>query len=139
MEVEWLILADFAQVVDGKLYLMGGGWSLVNVSTGFPVSQRCAVALSVQVPWNETNHPHALEIEVATEDGQRMARVEGQFEVGRPPGMPPGQPQRVQFAADIALTFEQPGAFVVTARVDSHTERRVPFAIAAVPSAGTRW
>ncbi|MFN8559031.1 MAG: hypothetical protein U0531_17380 [Dehalococcoidia bacterium] len=94
MEVEWLILADAAQVVGGKLYLLGGGWKVLNVSAGFPVQQRCAVAVSFEAPWNETNVPQQVEVEVATEDGRTLAKMEGQFEVGRPPGIPPGQSQR---------------------------------------------
>ena len=68
MEVEWLILADSAQVLGNKLYLLGGGWDLLTVNREFPVDQRCAVALSVRVPWNETNQKHTFELEVAGEE-----------------------------------------------------------------------
>ena len=34
MEVEWLILADSAQVIGNKLYLLGGGWDQLAVNTG---------------------------------------------------------------------------------------------------------
>src|SRR5688500_1930861 len=42
MEVEWLILADSAQVIGGKLFLLGGGWDVLTVNTSFPWQQRCA-------------------------------------------------------------------------------------------------
>ena len=31
MEVDWLILADSAQVTGGKLYMLGGGWDRLTV------------------------------------------------------------------------------------------------------------
>jgi len=40
MEVEWLILADAAQVVGNKLYLMGGGWDKLTINNVFPADQR---------------------------------------------------------------------------------------------------
>ena len=30
MEIEWLILADSAQIVGNKLYLLGGGWDVAH-------------------------------------------------------------------------------------------------------------
>ena len=129
MDVEWLILADAAQVVGNKLYLLGGGWDVLRAEAGFPVPQHCAVAASFAVPWSETNQQHAVQIEFITEDGQVLARVDSHFEVGRPPGIVPGQPQRVQLAAEMVLTLEQPGTYVVVARTAGREGRRVQFTV----------
>jgi len=91
MKIEWLILADAAQVVGGKLYLLGGGWDRLTVNKPFPVQQHCALALSIAVPWNETNQRHSFEVEIvaedsATEQPKSLMKMGGQFEVGRPPG-----------------------------------------------------
>ena len=131
MDVEWLILADAAQVVDGKLYLLGGGWTTITVSGGFPAQQRIALALAIGVPWDETNRRHGLEIEITDEDGRSLARVEGQFEVGRPPGIPLGQSQRLQFAADITMGFDKPGTFVIVVRINGVEGRRIEFNVTA--------
>ena len=98
MEVEWLMLADSAQVVGSKLYLLGGGWDVLAVHKDFPFGQQLAIALAVKVPWNETNQRHNFEIEVLSEDQQTeepksIAKMGGQFEVGRPTGIPVGQDQ----------------------------------------------
>ena len=69
MEIEWLILGDYAHMADGKLYLQGGGWERLNVNSGFPTKQMFGIATSVLVPWDETNQLINLEIEVQTEDG----------------------------------------------------------------------
>lgn len=138
MEVEWLILADSAQVVGNKLYLLGGGWDLLTVNTGFPVEQRCAIAVSVKVPWNETNQKHTFEIEVAeeapgTEAPRSLLKAGGQFEIGRPPGIPLGSDQRVQLAINMNLKIETPGTKVVIARIEGQEMRRINFNVVPGP------
>jgi len=133
MKVEWLILADGAQVVGGKLYLLGGGWDVLTVNSAFPVTQRCAVAAAFRIPWNETNQRHNVEIEIASDDGKSLAKIGGQLEIGRPVGIPPGSEQRAQLAADVPLEFKEPGVFAIVARVEGQEETRTAFRVIAGP------
>jgi hypothetical protein len=138
MEVEWLILADAAQVVGAKLYLMGGGWDMLTVNRAFPVDQRCALALSILVPWNETNQKHSFEVEIISEDNhteqpKSLVKVGGQFEVGRPPGIRPGQEQRFQLAVDMNLRIETAGTKTVIARIEGQPMRRLEFTVISGP------
>ncbi len=127
MQVEWLILADSAQVVGNKLYLLGGGWDRLIVNKEFPTEHRVGIALALRVPWNQTNERHEFEIEIASEDAATIAKVGGNFEVGRPAGIPPGQDQRVQLAVETTIKFEGPGTFVIVAKLDGKEGQRVPF------------
>ena len=136
MEVEWLMLADSAQVVGSKLYLLGGGWDVLAVRKDFPFGQQCAIALAVKVPWNETNQRHNFEIEVLSEDQQTeepksMAKMEGQFEVGRPTGIPVGQDQRIQLAINMGLNIDTPGIKAVIARIEGIESKRITFNVVA--------
>ena len=131
MNIEWLILADSAQIVGNKLYLLGGGWDVLTVASAFPVQQRCAVAASYRVPWNETNERHNVEIEIGDDDGQVLAKVGGQVEVGRPAGIAPGTDQRAQIAAEISLNLEKEGAYAVIARIEGAEVQRFPFRVIA--------
>lgn len=136
MEVEWIILADSAQVVGNKLYLLGGGWDVLSSQRGLPFQQRCSVAVSIKVPWNETNQKHGFEIEMLSEDEQTeeprsMMKAAGQFEVGRPAGIPSGQDQRVQLAMDMILKIESAGPKIVVARIDGAEARRTRFYVIA--------
>ncbi|MHB8574130.1 MAG: DUF6941 family protein [Dehalococcoidia bacterium] len=133
MEVEWLILADAAQVVGEKLFLMGGGWDKLLINTTLPVQQPIAVAVAFRVPWNETNRPATAEIEFQTEDGQVVAKVAGQLETSRPAGTPAGQPQRVQLAVNATLQIERMGTYVIIARVEGADERRTVFNVVPGP------
>ena len=133
VEVEWLILADSAQVLSNKLYLLGGGWDVVTVNTGFPVQHACGIAVSFWVPWNFTNQKHSMEIEIQACDGATLGKLEGQFEVGRAPGIQQGQPQRSQLAFNMQLPLPAQGTYVVKARVNGREEKRVPFNVVAGP------
>ena len=92
-----LLLADSAQVADGKLFILGGGWSITG-----PKPSPSALAIKIEVPWNESNRGHhwearledadGLVVSFAGSDGDSRMSFDGEFEVGRPPGMVEGTP-----------------------------------------------
>ena len=90
-----LLLCDYAEALNGKLYVMGGGWSSLFAANQ-PVTT--AVAALVSVPWDRTNLLHRVRLELLTDDGEPVeiegqnVLIEGEFEVGRPPGVKPGRP-----------------------------------------------
>lgn len=129
MDVEWVILADAAEVVNNKLYLIGGGWETLTINSGLPVLHPCAVAVAFSVPWNETNQQHNVEIEIDDQDGKQLLAIDGQIEVGRPPGIPLGDAQRVQMAIKLALPLEQSGRFVIIVRVEGQEMKRTTFSV----------
>lgn len=136
MEIEWLILADAAQIAGGKLYLMGGGWDRLTIRRPFPVQQQMAVAASFRVGWNETNMQHRFEIEVADADGVTLGKVAGTFEVGRPTGIAPGQEQRTQIAVGMGVPLKRSGTYVIIARLNGEEGRRFPFSVIGASGAG---
>jgi hypothetical protein len=99
-----MLLADSAQAVGGKLYVLGGGWSVTG-----PEPLPCGLAIKVEVPWEATNRPFRLRLELLDSDGQQVLLpsaeqqsqplfFETQFEVGRPAGVKPGTPLDWPFA-----------------------------------------
>jgi len=126
VDIEWLILADAAQVVGNKLFLIGGGWDKLHIND-FPRQHPMGIALAIKVPWNETNEQHGFEIEIVSEDGTTIQKLGGNFEVGRPAGIKAGQDQRGQFAVNAIMQFAASGTFVVLARIDGEERRRVLF------------
>ncbi|HLF78713.1 MAG TPA: hypothetical protein VJB57_14630 [Dehalococcoidia bacterium] len=129
MNTEWLILADSAQVMGGKLYLLGGGWDVLTVNQPFPVTRHVAVAASYLFTWNETNQRHDVEIVIVSEDGNEMAKIAAQVEVGRPAGTPPGSDQRAQIAAELDLQFNQAGAFAILSTIEGREDLRTSFRV----------
>lgn len=133
MDVEFLILADAAEVVGGKLYMIGGGWEVLNINSAFPAQRAFAIALGLSVPWNETNQRHNIAVEISDEDGKQAAKMGGQLEVGRPAGLPAGQPQLFIIAMSGVLAVRKPGNFVIVARIEDQEAKRVHFRIVPGP------
>ena len=52
-----MLLCDAAQVSDGKLYILGGGWSMTG-----PDPVPSAVALKIDVDWHEAETSHHWEL-----------------------------------------------------------------------------
>lgn len=119
-------------MINNKLYLLGGGWDVLGAAQ-FPFNQRCSVALSIKVPWNETNQPHDIQVEIMNEDGASLVRAEAHLEVGRPPGIRPGQNQRFQMAIDIGLQIETAGTYVIVARIQGQESKRITFSVMQTP------
>lgn len=99
-----VMLADFAQASgDGKLTVVGGGWTVTG-----PEPAPFAIAGIIEVPWHLTNQKHKFRFElidldgqsvtIETPEGQQPLFFEGEFEVGRPPGVRPGTAMTVPLA-----------------------------------------
>jgi hypothetical protein len=134
LEVEYLILADGAQVQNGKLYVLGGGWDRIQFPS-YPQTVQGALVLGVRVPWGEANRKHTFEISGRTADAhEELFKAEGGFEVGRPPGTPEGMPQMFQVAMQLRINVPAPGTYEVVARIDGDKAiRRRPFFAVQLP------
>lgn len=109
-----VLLADSAQAVNGKLYVLGGGWTVVG-----PAPTPMALAGVIEVPWDEANRRHGLRFELVDDDGQavsvptptgeRPVEVSMEVEVGRPAGTKPGTPFSVPFALNLGPLPLPPG------------------------------
>ncbi len=105
-----MLLADSAQTSEGKLHILGGGWSVTY--PGVP----SAIALLFQVPWDQTDDPHHFRLELLTSDGDpvtdeedNIITVDGDFQTGRPAGTSRGAPIGVPIAVGFPPLPLQPG------------------------------
>lgn len=105
-----MMLADSAQVADGRLFILGGGLNEVG-----PAPQPMAIAMLLDVPWDRANISHDWKFELLDEDGMPVlfddqpVLVGGQFEAGRPAGLPPGTPIVVPLAINFSALPIDPG------------------------------
>jgi hypothetical protein len=120
ISLDYLLVADGAQVVGGKLYLLGGGWDRLAVPQlpGQPATP-FAVAVGVNVPWSLTNRKMSFSIVVRDADGGHVGQlVGGEFEVGRPPGLRSGAQQRFQVAGPAGPELPAAGRYVIECAID---------------------
>jgi hypothetical protein len=136
-----MMLADAAQAVDNKLFILGGGWSVTG-----PEPAPSAIALHIKVPWDQTNRKHLMLLELIDLDGEpvlietpvgrQALRIENQFEVGRPPGVKPGSPLEIPFALNLGPLPLQPGGSYVwrlSINGETHEHWRLPFVTRELP------
>ena len=127
--VDCLLLVDSAQVANGKLYILGGGWARLT-TTQAPVTRSFETAIRVVVPWTETNRPHALELQLENEDGQALLEqpVKAEIRVGRPASLKDGTDQVVPLALRLGpATLEREGRFAVIVRCEGEEIARTAF------------
>jgi hypothetical protein len=131
IEVDFLILADRAEVVNGKLYTMGAAWDRIGVAD-FSKPTPLSVAVGVLVPWTATNQPHALALTLRDEDGLAVDfRVDANFVTGRPPFLS-GEIQRVLLAIPAAsVVLPGPGNYLLAAAIDGAEMKVARFSASA--------
>lgn len=139
-----MLLADAAQSVGGKLYILGGGWSVAGPG---PVTM--AIALKVEVPWDQTNRQHQVRIDLVTEDGHPVTiphnpgeepqpvEFEAGFEVGRPPGLRAGTPLDTAFAINVhGLPIPPDGRYAWRVHINGETRTEWQCAFTMRPGQG---
>ena len=102
-----MLLCDYCEALNGKLYIMGGGWSLTG-----PNPTPFGIAILFEVPWDRANEQHHFRLDlmdadgdpllVPTPEGEQPLFIEGSFETGRPPGLKRGTP------LDFPIAFNSP-------------------------------
>ncbi len=130
-----MLLADAAQEVNGKLYVLGGGWSVTG-----PDLPPMAIAIKLDVPWSGAGTQHTFVLELVDQDGRAVpagdsggVRAEGTFEVGRPVGLPAGSDIDFAFVVSIPPFPISPGRFTWKLSIDgeSHEDWVRPFQVRA--------
>jgi len=144
-----MLLADYVQVSDGKLTVVGGGWSLTG-----PEPTPFGIAILVLVPWDQANRRHTLRLELIDADGRAVTvpspeseEGEGEgdpivflndieFEVGRPAGIKPGTPLEVPLAVNSGPLPLEPGSryeWRLSINGEGDEDWRLAFSVRAEP------
>jgi hypothetical protein len=124
-----LVLADYAVVSEGKLTIVGGGWS----QTG-PEPAPFGIGLLIQVPWDQSNTVHTFAVQLLDADGEPVVletseedeqpvAFGGDFEVGRPPGLKPGTPLDFPVAMNSTPLPLEPGRYEWRLTIDGQSQQ----------------
>jgi hypothetical protein len=132
-----MLLADSAQVADGKLNILGGGWTITG-----PDPTPSAIGLLIKVPWDQANRRHTFELGLLDADGNavlvqsdpdgegQLIKIDGEFEVGRPAGLLSGTPIDAALALNLPpLPLPPGGRYVWELKINGRTEEdwHLPF------------
>jgi hypothetical protein len=117
-----MMLADHAQVAGGKLFINGGGWSVVD-----PSPPPYSIVLLLLVPWDRAGSPLDLRLTLLDEDGGVVvqgsdgaeARIHARIEVARPPAHRAGVPLDVPLVIGVpAMRLEPASRYTWLLEVD---------------------
>ena len=127
VELDFLQLADRAEVLDGKLYMMGGAWDSLQISNiEAPVA--FSIAIGILVPWSLTNEPHHLRVRLDDEDDNPIhPDAEATLNIGRPPTATRGQCFRAMTVLNLQLVLPRFGAYRIVASVAGQSEGQATF------------
>lgn len=138
-----LMLAEYAQLHGGKLFVIGGGLFAV-FAVGPNHVQQLAVCGTITLPFQELNREHIISIDLVDMDGKAVMvttpmgeqpfKIEGKLNAGLPPLLPRGASLPTPFAVLFSLPV-QPGAFQFRAFIDGNerTMLKLPFTVLAAP------
>lgn len=134
--VEYLILADAVEALNGKLYMMGGGWdSMLVRDLERPVP--LGIACGVVVPWNDTDDEHTLTVGLEDEDRVAVApALNVTFKTGRSATLERGASTHVPFAIKAEFLLPRLGRYSIRASIDGRPESGRSTVFSARPAAG---
>jgi hypothetical protein len=120
MKIEYALLADAAQAVGGKIFILGGGWNVYR-SPNYPAPVQLAVAIGIGFNSNEIGSRHPLKIVIADEAGVPVVpEFTGQIETGQPaPDLPKEVPVKVPLAWNVSFAVPRPGRYGIVISVGS--------------------
>ncbi len=129
--VEFAILADAVQAVAGKLFILGGGWDTLFVSS-FPAHHHSlGIALRLRVPWAAAGSTLSLSIDLEDEDGGSILagkKLRHEFVTQQPRGLPEGSDLGIVRAFTFNnVPLPRPGSYSFVIAVDAHEVHRLRF------------
>lgn len=133
-EIDYLLLADFAEVVNGKTYMMGAGWDRF-APPQYPAQLKIAIAVGVRVPFLESNMPHHLTV-VLRREAEEYFRMEGDLETGRRAGSR-GESTMIPMAVSAVIPIAEPQTLELTADIDGLSSRRISIRAEGPPPGAT--
>lgn len=118
MRIEYALLADAAQAVGGKVFVLGGGWNLFRAAN-YPAPVHLAIAIGLGFTPDEVGIKYPLNIVIADEAGVPIIpEMNGQVETGQlAPDVPKTASVKIPVAININMSLPHPGTYgiVVTA------------------------
>ncbi|MCC7076312.1 MAG: hypothetical protein IT198_04225 [Acidimicrobiia bacterium] len=142
-------LADHVVEANGKLYANGIGWNIMTLRVIPGALPPFGIGMLVHVPYTATNEAHRIEVRLEDADGTPI-RPTGpggtpigspqdpllgtELNVGRPPGLQPGDEQIVPMAVNLT-GFEVPraGTYRFQLSIDNAPVKHLTFRVVAAP------
>lgn len=136
-QIDFMMLADGAQAIGGKLYVLGGAWNRLHLPRlpsrpGKPFD----LAVGIRVPWHLTNRQFVFGLGLVDADNNPVGDEDPitiQMEAGRPPGLRQGTEQRLVFSLSASPEFPREGMYAFQATIDDEPKATTAFEVVHLP------
>jgi len=120
MRIEYALLADAAQAVGGKVFVLGGGWNLFRAAN-YPAPVHLAVAMGLGFTSDEVGIKYPLNVVIADEAGVPIIpEMKGQVETGQlAPDVPKTASIKIPVAINVNMSLPHPGTYAVVVTAGS--------------------
>jgi hypothetical protein len=137
MKVSFTMLANYAEDNGGLLYIQGGAWDTITVSSPLENGPPDAFTLirgfyvaRLDVHHTETEREHRFAIVIVDEDGGDVAKLEGAVNVPRNPSIPASWPHPINLVVPLTgLALPKPGGYAISLLVNDNHEDQLEFRV----------
>ena len=114
-----LFTADHAAVENGKVYVNGGFWDVLN-QPSYPAQVSISLVAVISVPSRAYLEDHRVTVEMVDADEERLPlKIEGNVRVGAAPHLNPGEPSTLPLAFPLnGVLLERAGDYWFVLSVD---------------------
>lgn len=125
MKLDWMTLANYAEVNNGLLYIAGGAWDTINVNApleGAPDSVFAVIqgTLIIRLLFHSTevDREHAFAVTIMDEDGANVGQADGAVRPERQPGIPMGWDTPFNMVLPLTgIPLPRPGLYTISLTV----------------------
>lgn len=134
MRLTSAMLADAAQVQNGKLFILGGGFDTISVRSLPAVHRSLTLAMVAEVDPDERQRDLELLIALIDEDGGAIGvEAKGRLRVGAPPNLPPGSSSIVPIVSPFHnITFSEAKGYAFVVTLEDRELARIGFRVVEV-------
>jgi hypothetical protein len=138
VKLDWMLLANHAEVNNDLLYISGGGWDTVTIGAPIEGAPSGVFAilpgtLVIRLLFHptETGQDHSLSVTIMDEDRAQVGKAEGSVRVDKAPGLPPGWDQGVNIPIPLGASVRLPraGLYTISLQVDGQHLGDQPFRV----------
>ena len=134
MRLTSAMLADSAQVQNGKLFILGGGFDTISVRSLPAVHRSLTLAMVAEVEPDERQRDLELLITLIDEDGAPVGvEAKGRLRVGAPPNLPPGSSSIVPIVSPFHnITFSEAKGYTFVVSLEDRELARIRFRVVEI-------
>jgi hypothetical protein len=130
MEVDYAFLADSAEVINGKTYVLGGSFDSIWAKQAPAVCPKLSFVLRIIFDASEIGRKHKVEIQIMDEDGKTIRVVGGDIEVPKHPDAPKGWRTSLLTVLNfLNLEFPTFGTYNFNVLADNFSLKSIPFRV----------